>query len=304
MKTTFYSNGKLLLTGEYVVLDGALALALPTQFGQYLQVNPGEQKQIHWKSYDADKTVWFEDVLTFKDIIAKKDFGKEQGVKNTLIDILHQAYLQNPDFLNNAEGYFITTELTFPRLWGLGTSSTLINNIAQWLAIDAFELLHKSFGGSGYDIACAQNDTPITYRLNRQTPEVTPVSFKPEFVSQLYFVYLNQKQSSKTAISNYYNKQPRIEKTATEITSLTNSILQAKTLSEFSYLLEKHEVLLSDVLETATVKELLFEDFSGTLKSLGAWGGDFVLAVSEKDPTNYFKEKGYPTVLTYAEMIK
>lgn len=304
MKTTFYSNGKLLLTGEYVVLDGALALALPTQFGQYLHISPGVQKQIYWKSYDSDNTLWFEDVLTFEDITTKKDFGKEQGIKNTLVEILHQAYLQNPDFINNSEGYFITTELTFPRLWGLGTSSTLINNIAQWLNIDAFELLHKSFGGSGYDIACAQNDTPITYRLINQTPEVTPVAFQPEFTTQLYFVYLNQKQSSKTAISNYYNKQPRIEKTVNEITSITNSILKAKTLTEFISLLQKHEVLLSDVLETSTAKELLFEDFSGTLKSLGAWGGDFVLAISEKDPTNYFKAKGYPTVLTYAEMIK
>ncbi|MCG2609978.1 GYDIA family GHMP kinase [Flavobacterium sp. SM15] len=304
MKTTFYSNGKLLLTGEYVVLDGALSLALPTQFGQYLHISPGENKQIHWKSFDSDKTLWFEDVLLFNEIITKKDFGIELGIKNTLVEILHQAFLQNPDFINNSEGYFITTELTFPRLWGLGTSSTLINNIAQWLNIDAFELLHKSFGGSGYDIACAQNDTPITYQLTNQTPQVTSVNFRPDFASHLYFVYLNQKQSSKTAISNYYNKQPRIEKTVTDISSITNSVLKTETLSEFTHLLEKHEALLSKILETATVKESLFEDFSGTLKSLGAWGGDFVLAVSEKDPTNYFKEKGYTTILPYVEMIK
>ena len=36
MKTTYYSNGKLLITGEYLVLDGAEALALPTKFGQNL----------------------------------------------------------------------------------------------------------------------------------------------------------------------------------------------------------------------------------------------------------------------------
>ena len=36
MKKTFYSNGKLLITGEYVVLDGAKALALPTKYGQNL----------------------------------------------------------------------------------------------------------------------------------------------------------------------------------------------------------------------------------------------------------------------------
>ena len=38
MEKTFYSNGKLLITGEYLVLDGAKALALPTKYGQYLTV--------------------------------------------------------------------------------------------------------------------------------------------------------------------------------------------------------------------------------------------------------------------------
>ena len=35
----FYSNGKLLMTGEYFVLNGALSLALPTVYGQYLEIN-------------------------------------------------------------------------------------------------------------------------------------------------------------------------------------------------------------------------------------------------------------------------
>ena len=34
MAGTLFSPGKLLLTSEYVVLDGALALAVPTQWGQ------------------------------------------------------------------------------------------------------------------------------------------------------------------------------------------------------------------------------------------------------------------------------
>ena len=41
---TFYSNGKLLLTGEYVVLDGAKALAVPTRFGQNLIVKKGNNR--------------------------------------------------------------------------------------------------------------------------------------------------------------------------------------------------------------------------------------------------------------------
>jgi hypothetical protein len=35
MKETFYSNGKLLI-GEYLVLDGGTAFALPTKFGHLI----------------------------------------------------------------------------------------------------------------------------------------------------------------------------------------------------------------------------------------------------------------------------
>ena len=60
MQTTFYSNGKLFISGEYLVLDGADAFALPTKFGQNLVVEPGENQNIEWKSYDYDNQLWFE----------------------------------------------------------------------------------------------------------------------------------------------------------------------------------------------------------------------------------------------------
>jgi hypothetical protein len=47
----------------------------------------------------------------------------------------------------------------------------------------------------------------------------------------------------------------------------------------------------------------LFSDFDGAVKSLGAWGGDFVLAISNEDPTTYFKSKGYETIIAYKDMI-
>ena len=141
---TFYSNGKLLLTGEYVVLDGAKALAVPTRFGQNLIVKKGNNQQIKLTSFDVDKSIWFETELTFNDIISVKNFDDAHPIKNTLVKILHQANLQNPNFLASETGYKIETELTFPRNWGLGTSSTLINNIAQWLQIDAPHLRQQS----------------------------------------------------------------------------------------------------------------------------------------------------------------
>ena len=303
MKKKFYSNGKLLITGEYLVLDGAKAFALPTKKGQNLIIEDGNNNEIIWKSYDADGSIWFEDTLLFASI-SSGITDENESVKATLITILHEAYKLNPDFISNSNGYNITTELGFPKSWGLGTSSTLINNIAQWLQIDAFTLLKNSFGGSGYDIACAQNDNPIVYHLDQGVPSIEQVTFNPPFINHLYFVYLNKKQSSKNAIAAYeMNKKNSLGKTISNNNDLTAQILEATTIQSFATALQKHEIAMSILLETATIKESLFPDFDGIIKSLGAWGGDFVMALSENHPAEYFATKGYETIVAYEDMI-
>ena len=303
MKKTFYSNGKLLITGEYLVLDGAKGFALPTKFGQNLIIEEGNNKQMEWKSYDSDGSIWFEDTILFSDILKPANTELE-SVKNTLITILKEAFLLNPDFLTNSDGYKITTELTFPKNWGLGTSSTLINNIAQWLQMDAFVLLKNSFGGSGYDIACAQNNTPILYHLEKGNPIVEIVAFSPEFTSNIYFVYLNKKQSSKTAIAAYKkNNKNNLPQVIASNDQTTIEVLEASTIQAFAKAIEKHELYMSLILETPTIKNALFADFDGTIKSLGAWGGDFVMVIANENPTEYFIQKGYNTIIPYNEMI-
>ena len=304
MKKEFYSNGKLLITGEYLVLDGAKALALPTKFGQNLIVEKGRNQEIKWTSFDSDGSIWFEDTFSFSDISNKNVSEETTSKRNTLIEILHEGYLLNPDFLYQSEGYSVTTQLTFPRNWGLGTSSTLINNIAQWLKIDAFVLLNNSFGGSGYDIACAQNNNPIMYYLENGNPVVEKVAFEPDFSENLYFVYLDKKQSSKAAIACYYNnKNEDLSENITKIDLLTQEALNTKTLREFAAALEEHEAEMSKILEMKTIKESLFPDFNGVIKSLGAWGGDFVLAIAKENPTDYFSERGFKTIVSYKNMI-
>lgn len=303
MKHTFYSNGKLLLTGEYVVLDGATALGLPTKFGQDLTVENATGNKITWKSYDSDGSIWFEDTIGFDEFRAGKT-PAPASIKSTLVEILNQAFILNKNFLDGSDGYHIETRLTFPKFWGLGTSSTLINNIAQWLQIDAFELLKNSFGGSGYDIACAQNDTPILYKLENDKPVVERVDFHPTFSKNLYFVYLNRKQSSKAAIASYYaNRQENLARKILSIDQITRNVLASESVGVFAHELEKHESIISDIVEMHTVKETFFPDFKGVVKSLGGWGGDFVLAVSKDDPTVYFEERGFKTVIPYDEMI-
>ena len=60
---------------------------------------------------------------------------------------------------------------------------------------------------------------------------------------------------------------------------------------------------MSNILEMQTIKESLFPDFAGVIKSLGAWGGDFVLAIAKENPTTYFEERGFRTIVSYKDMI-
>jgi len=307
MTKQYYSNGKLLITGEYLVLDGAQSLAVPTLYGQSLSVKETQDKLLTWKSLDDKGKPWFESdyELEHFDPVTKNTVSEEAlAISVTLKKILLEARKLNPSFLSTSQGYEITTALNFPREWGLGSSSTLINNIAQWAQIDAYVLLWNAFSGSGYDIACAQNNSPIIYQLKNSRPIVHSASFNPTFKSDLYFVYLNQKQNSRDGIAQYRNKEFNAFSAISQINSITQRILTCTRLSQFDKLIKKHETILSEILGTPTVKERLFPDFKGAIKSLGAWGGDFILATGNKTTPDYFKEKGYATVIPYSKMVK
>ena len=296
-----YSRGKLLLTGEYVVLDGALALALPTKFGQSLKVQPINTQQILWKSFDDKKQVWFECYFEIANNKIIPNLRNETSMR--LADILNAAHSLNKDFLKSGDGLQISTELEFPRSWGLGSSSTLINNIANWAQVDPYRLLALTFGGSGYDIACAQSDSPIIYQLQGNTRHIEQVNFNPPFSDHLFFVHLNQKQDSGKAVSKYKLQKKDIKSHVSSINDLTESILNCTDFREFEKLISHHEQIISDVIKTKPVKETLFNEFKGAVKSLGAWGGDFILATGNLEDMNYFKEKGYPTIISFKNMI-
>ena len=305
----FYSNGKLLLTGEYLVLDGATALAVPTKFGQDLTIEPIQEPQLVWESYSHDGTCWFEAIfdlpklrLVNASFNSEKD-GSAEFIAETLQDILQEARILNPNFLNSEQGYLIKTNLTFPRDWGLGSSSTLINNIAQWAKIDGYQLLWNAFSGSGYDIACAQNDSAILYRLEQKKPVVSEVKFDPSFKEQLFFVHLNQKQNSRTGIAQYKEYSKGLEVVIGRISKLTDQFIKASNIKEFEELIEEHEQIISKIIKQQPVMERLFSDYFSAVKSLGAWGGDFVLATGNENTPAYFKEKGYETVVAYKDMI-
>ena len=52
------SPGKLLITAEYYVVKGALALAIPTKFRQSLDFKYNASNTLKWKSFDKKNDVW------------------------------------------------------------------------------------------------------------------------------------------------------------------------------------------------------------------------------------------------------
>ena len=290
----FFAHGKLLLTGEYAVLDGALAIALPTQYGQEMHITPCEREGIFFRSLTQEGIPWYEGQLFV---------GDTNPITQTLERILSQAQRMQPNFLTG-QSVHVETRLDFPREWGLGSSSTLISMIAQWAEVDPYELLWNSFGGSGYDIACARASSPILYQLTEGKAKVYPIYYNPPFATSLFFVYLNKKQSSREGIALYQGLKKNKKTLITQLSQLTEEIYRTHSLESFSKLLSEHEAVLSSYLRLPTVKDSLFKDFSGTIKSLGAWGGDFVLAIGEESYIKeYFISKGMQTILPFAQMI-
>ena len=306
----YHSNGKILLTGEYAILDGAKSLALPTRKGQFLEVLPGEKNCISWRSLDQQFKVWFENSFRihngdFSPVLSAKNNDPEfDQITQRLKQILQTGYKLNPEIFKENSGYIINTQLEFNRNWGLGSSSSLISNLANWMDIDPYLFLEKTFGGSGYDIAAAEQDGPLTYQLTDTSRSVFIANFDPEFKDQLFFVYLNKKQNSRQAIAHYRAQpKPGLKMLVEKISGLTEQIILARSLSEFELLLEIHENLISQAIQLPKVKTKLFQDYPHSIKSLGGWGGDFILATGNPDNKEYFKSKGFSTIIDYKDLI-
>ncbi|MBU6340116.1 MAG: GHMP kinase [Bacteroidetes bacterium] len=299
-----FAKGKLLLSGEYFVLDGASALALPVRYGQWVRVETWkEAATLSWTSKNEDGVAWYlaEFALPELEVISDTD----RKVSENLKQILKACQKQNPDFLNGKTGLKALTQNTFPRNWGLGTSSTLIAALGRWAEVNPYRVLFETMGGSGYDIACAYAEGPLLYRLEGQSPHIESVVFDPPFAENLYFVYLGKKQDSRSGIQQYRNLGRVDPVLIAEVSTLSFQLLEAKDLASFEQVLWAHERLVSSTLDIPTAQSLHFRDYWGVVKSLGAWGGDFVLVTSTRgdaETRRYFLERGFSVVLGFREM--
>lgn len=303
--THIFAHGKLLISAEYFVMDGAKALALPTRLGQSMQIEETEGDGIlHWYSIDSAGNEWLKASFSFIDFVCT-DSDSSEAI--TLTKILKACRNLNPNFLlERQESIKLSTKLDFPRDWGLGSSSTLIYLLAKWANVNPYQLLEMSFGGSGYDIACAGMNEPLYYTKNGYEPLIEPVKFNPEFRDKLLFVHLNQKMNSREGIAHYRSISEDKTAYCHKLSAISERMANAQNINEFMHWMDEHENIISSVLKIPRVMNQLFPDFQGQIKSLGAWGGDFVLSAldaSLEEHKNYFKTKGYQTIICFDDMI-
>ena len=300
---SFHSNGKFLLTSEYLVLRGALSLALPLKFGQSLEVKPLDENLLKWNAFNPDGA-WFLAVLDVETLQVKSADDKAKAEK--LSSILLAVKQLNPDVFSKG-GLEFNTCLDFNTEWGLGSSSTLISNLSRWANVNSYELLRLTFGGSGYDIACATAEQPILYQLVDGKPQVQSVKFSPAFSDRLFFVYQGQKQSSSKEIGSFKERlrQMNIDKEIAEVSEITKALVSNDSFDTFCHLLHEHESTISHCIGREPLQRY-FPDFEGTIKSLGAWGGDFFMAATDWDAEKvkrYFAGKGLSVMFGYKEII-
>ena len=310
----YYSHGKFLLTGEYLVLKGALALALPLKLGQSLDVSLADTDthRLHWIAQQPDQP-WFS-VLFDTDTL--EAISTDEPAKAEKLACILKAIRQLKPTAFYGGDLRVRTHLDFDPNWGLGSSSTLIANLARWADVDPYKLLKLTFGGSGYDIACATAEQPIYYQVNNVEPAlrqaqgpkvVKPVDFNPRFADHLFFIYQGQKQSSSKEIKAFLEKvNPNdLQNDIDAVSEISRAVPKCENLDEFGMLMQCHERIIARCIGQEPVQKRL-PDFEGVLKSLGAWGGDFILATTEWDESQvkaYFKEKGLEVVFGYNELV-
>lgn len=298
--TTYRANGKLLLTGEYLVLHGAKAIGLPLKLGQQLTVQDGLSfENIVWQAFYGGE-IWFSCELNPNDFSVIKTSHPEKS--SILRKIFRTIKMLNPDF-HPKSGTKIETLLDASPEWGFGSSSTLISLLSQWAGVDSFALNELIFKGSGFDIACATANGPIFYVRNKP---VEPVWLNYSFADQLFLVYSGQKKETAKEVSNFLKVKKMPDGLIDEISNLSKEFARCGNYATFNHLINQHESMVGKLIGKLPVKLAYYPDFEGEIKSLGAWGGDFYL-ISSKLPFSgvkkYFENKGLTTIFRWNELI-
>ena len=318
---TYYSRGKLLLTGEYLVLHGANALALPLKLGQkleYKKENDDGLKTLKW-------TTTVRGEKKFEAVFRGDDYMIDEASDNGKAGYLRHILMNASELSDFAPAFGkVGSSIEFDMEWGFGSSSSLISNIAYMFDINPYTLHFSVSKGSGYDIACARAKTPILYRLDYQTDsyeskkvtareeESFPVSvcssagFDPPFGNKLFFAYTGKKQDSAVSVEKFLSAKNSTDFHIDRVSAISREIIRTSDIESFNDLLREHDSILSLLLGRKPASKAMFPGFPGYIKYLGAWGGDFVLISWPGDVDELMKllkQKGVEIVFPYKKLV-
>jgi len=309
----FHAQGKLMLTGEYLVLKGAKAIALPVNLGQSLNVRMKRtfnETLVHWCARDYKERIWFQASFSKGSFEIKSSSNMEQATK--LQQMLKSVRALNIHFMREVDlDHYFETRLEFPLNWGLGSSSTLISLLAQLGHVDPFDLMRScKINGSGYDLACAQSMKPVLFHVEEKSAGWAEVVLDQNLLDNFFLLHLNEKVSSEkevNRVSSFQVKCNEVKSLVDSINLINDRILEGVDLKEFIQLMKQHESITGSYIGKPLIQELFFSEFDGLIKSLGAWGGDFALVASESMDEDsireYFNTKGYSTFFKLNDLL-
>jgi mevalonate kinase len=298
----YRANGKLMLAGEYLVLAGARALALPVRFGQEMTITEHPGAGVRWTASDTNGT-WF--TCRIDPLELNVTGYNDHSTALRLEELLQAAGGLNPSFPVNNESITIETYANYPVEWGLGSSSTLIWLVAAWAGVDPYLLHRLVSAGSGYDLACAGRSHLLYYRLDHARPVISRATPDHALKNNTCFAYLGKKQDSRNEVRGFLLGRKAPEEAIRTISDLSGRICRAKSADELCLLVDEHESVLAKIMNRDPIGRS-FPGFPGTVKSLGAWGGDFAMFVSGEPPSSvkkYLMKEGLEHVFTWSELV-
>ena len=266
---------------------------MPTSFGQHLSVESHHgPEHVLWEALNHDNQQWF-----------SAGYDREGRVLHSSSTAMAEKLQRFLAPVRNSKAWNapvrVQTRVDFPRRWGLGTSSTLCALLAQWAEVDAFSY-RKLHGGSGYDLACAQASGAISYALVDAEPEVISVQL-PEVLQSVVFVYRGVKQQTDSSLQ-LVGRKPFSLAQCQEISQLSKAFLQTNTLDELESIIEQHELLIANHLGLERAIEGPFKGIRGQVKSLGGWGGDFVMLTRFEENRQWLEANGFNAIIPFETM--
>ncbi|MGD1982262.1 MAG: GYDIA family GHMP kinase [Flavobacteriales bacterium] len=289
----FTAHGKLLLTGEYAITQSALGIAMPTSFGQHLSLESyNGPEHVLWEALDHKNQQWFTAGFDHEGrLLHCSSAAMAEKLQGFLAPVRNSNAWNAP--------VRVQTKVDFPRLWGLGTSSTLCVLLAQWAEIDALSY-RELHGGSGYDLACAQATGAISYALKDGKPEVDSVQL-PQAMQSVVFVYRGAKQQTDSSLK-LVGRKPFSTAQCDEISALSEAFLKANSQDELESIIEQHELLIANHLGLERAIEGPFKGIHGQVKSLGGWGGDFVMLTRLEENRQWLEANAFNTIIPFETM--